>query len=67
MLQARPVIAAAELEHSSQLTEGKTRRKNEAYLMVLARTQPYFIILMVRKHRSALRVQMCPVKFLQRS
>ena len=35
--------------------------------MVLARTRPYIIILMVRKHRSALRVQMCPVKFLQRS
>ena len=46
---------------------GKTTRKNEKYLMMLARTRPYFIILMVRKHRSALRVQMCPVKFLQRS
>ena len=64
---SQAVIAAAELVHSSQLTESKTTRKNEAYLMVLATTRPYFIILMVRKHRSALRVQMCPVKFLQRS
>ena len=31
--------------------------------MTLARTRPYFIILMVRKHRSALGVQMCPVNF----
>ena len=46
---------------------GKTTRKNEKYLMMLARTRPYFIILMVRKHRSALRVQMCPVNFLPRS
>ena len=41
----------------------KTTRKNEKYLMTLARTRPYFIILMVRKHRSALGVQMCPVNF----
>ena len=64
---SQAVSAAAELHHSSQLTESRTTRKNEAYLMVLARTRPYFIILMVRKHRSALCVQMCPVKFLQRS
>ena len=31
--------------------------------MMLARTPPYFIILMVRKHCSALGVQMCPVNF----
>lgn len=41
----------------------KTTRKNEKYLMMLARTPPYFIILMVRKHCSALGVQMCPVNF----
>ena len=64
---SQAVIAAAELDHSSQLTESRTTRKNEAYLMVLARTRPYFIILMARKHLSALCVQMCPVKFLQRS